>query len=72
MLDIKVLLAKHVPSFIKTYIAGFLAIVFYAVDVQHIDVFTTVFLIGASKASLITSLRTVYKVITEDVPAARE
>lgn len=63
----KELLKKHVPSFLKTYIAAFLAIMFFA-DSQGIDVFTLAFLIPASKASLLTSLRNVYKFVTEDVP----
>lgn len=65
------LLKKHVPSFIKTYVAAFLAIVFFA-DSQGTDVFTLAFLIPAAKASLITSLRNVYKFFTEDVPRMTE
>lgn len=61
------LLKKHVPSFLKTYVAAFLAIMFFA-DNQGVDVFTIAFLIPAAKASLITSLRNVYKFVTEDVP----
>ena len=69
--DIKELAAKHIPSFLKTYFVAFLAIVFYANDVEGVDIFSTTFLIGAAKASLLTSLRNVYKFFTEDYPALR-
>jgi hypothetical protein len=65
------LLKKHVPSFLKTYVAAFLAIVFFA-DSTGVDVFTLAFLVPAAKASLITTLRTVYKLFTEDVPRVVE
>lgn len=64
------LIKKHAYSFAKTYVAAFLAIAFFA-DGQGVDVFTVAFLIPAAKASLITSLRNVYKFVTEDVQTLR-
>lgn len=70
MIDYKEIFIKHAKSFIKTYVAAFLAIVFFA-DQQGQDVFTLAFALPAAKASLITALRNVYKFVTEDVPEIR-
>lgn len=70
MIDYKDLIVKHGKSFIKTYVAAFLAIVFFA-DQQGQDVFAMAFAIPAAKASLITALRNVYKFVTEDVAEIR-
>lgn len=71
MITFKEMVKKHVPSFIKTYIAAFLAIVFFA-DQQGQDVFALAFIVPAAKASLITALRNVYKFVTEDAPRMNE
>ena len=54
----------HVYSFVKTFVAAFIAIAYFA-DQQGQDIFNTVFLIGACKASVIVVIRNVYKLITE-------
>lgn len=64
--DFGELIVKHSKSFIKTYITSFLAISLFAYD-QGADIFTVTFLIAGAKVSFIASLRTVYKLLTEDV-----
>lgn len=55
---------QQIYSFIKTYITLFIGIVVFA-DSQGIDVFTLAFLVSSTKASLLSFLRTVYKLATE-------
>lgn len=64
--DIEVLVVKHTKSFVKTYVTSFIAIALFAYD-QGTDVFTVPFLIINAKISLIAAVRTVYKLLTEDV-----
>ncbi|MEK7550087.1 MAG: hypothetical protein AAB519_03865 [Patescibacteria group bacterium] len=62
----RALIAKHVKSFVKTYVTAFLAITLFAYD-QGTDIFTLVFLLAGAKVSFIAALRNVYKFLTEDV-----
>lgn len=55
---------QHIYSFIKTYITVFIGIIVFA-DAQGIDVFTTAFLVSSAKASMLSVLRTAYKIATE-------
>lgn len=54
----------QIYSFIKTYITIFIGIVVFA-ESQGTDVYTLAFLIAASKVSLVSLLRNVYKLLTE-------
>ena len=54
----------HLYSFAKTYVTVLLGIMFFS-DKQGVDVLTLAFLVPAMKASLIATLRNVYKLLTE-------
>lgn len=57
-------LGRQIYSFVKTFVAAFLAIALYA-NQEGIDVFTLAFIIPAMKSSTIVVLRNVYKLVTE-------
>jgi hypothetical protein len=54
----------QIYSFLKTYLTVFLGIALFA-DQAGTDIFTSAFLITAGKASLVSVLRNVYKLLTE-------
>mgnify|MGYP006921324670 CR=1 FL=1 len=54
----------QVYSFLKTYITVFIGIALFA-DQQGVDIFSIAFLISASKASLLSVIRNIYKLLTE-------
>ena len=60
----KELIKQHAYSFAKTYVTVFLGIMLFA-EQSGVDVFSLAFLIPAIKASLLSVLRTVYKLLTE-------
>lgn len=57
-------LLTHAYSFAKTFVTVFLGIYIFGLE-QNQEVFTTAFLLSASKASLASVIRNIYKLITE-------
>jgi len=57
-------IGMQIYSFLKTYCTVFLGILFFA-DSNGVDIFAAAFLISAAKASFISVLRNVYKILTE-------
>ena len=55
----------HLYSFAKTYITVFVGIWLFGFE-QRIDVFAAPFILDAAKVSLVSVVRNVYKLITEE------
>jgi hypothetical protein len=55
----------HLASFAKTYVTVFLTLYLYGIDQGGNDMFDLVFIGEAAKYSLLSVIRTAYKVLTE-------
>lgn len=55
----------HIASFAKTYITVFLTLYLYGIDQGGNDMFDFMFIAEAAKYSLLSVIRTAYKVLTE-------
>lgn len=56
---------EHVYSFVKTFITVFLALYLYGVESQGKGMFDLLFISVAAKYSLLSVIRTGYKLLTE-------
>ena len=55
----------QIYSFIKTYLVVFLALYLYGIDNQEKDMFDLIFIGEIAKYSLLSSIRNIYKLLTE-------
>ena len=55
----------QVYSFLKTYITVLLALYLYGIDSQGKEMFDLIFIAGVAKYSLLSVIRTAYKLISE-------
>lgn len=56
---------EHVYSFLKTFVTVFLALYLYGIESQGKDMFDLLFIWEAVKYSLLSVIRTGYKLLTE-------
>lgn len=56
---------EHVYSFAKTFVTVFLALYLYGVESQGKGMFDMLFVLEAAKYSLLSVIRTGYKLLTE-------